>query len=69
MVDWLKARVDPRLHIYAQPTPNSVDAGPPLDYVGFQNGRGITAAHFPAVSLLGTTVGFDEYAPLYVMTL
>ena len=68
MVDWLKARVDPRLHIYAQPTPNSVDAGTP-DYVGFQNGRGITAATFPAVSLLGTAVGFDQYAPLYIMTL
>ena len=67
MVDWLKARVDPRLHIYAQPTPNSVDAGA-IEYVGFQNGRGITAASFPAVSLLGTAVGFDQYAPLYIMT-
>ena len=66
MVDWLKARVDPRIHIYAQPTPNSVDAGA-IDYVGFQNGRGITAASFPAVSLLGTAVGFDQYAPLYIM--
>ena len=26
MVDWLKARNDPRIHIYAQPTPNSVKA-------------------------------------------
>lgn len=67
MVDWLKARVDPRIHIYAQPTPNSVDAGA-IDYVGFQNGRGITAASFPTVSLLGTAVGFDQYAPLYIMT-
>jgi hypothetical protein len=67
MVDWLKARVDPRLHIFAQPTPNSVDT-PPIDYVGFQNGRGITAAPFPAVSLLGTKVGYDEKAALYVMT-
>lgn len=67
MVDWLKARTDPRIHIYGQPTPNSV-ATPPLNYVGFQNGRGITAANFPAVSLLGTAVGYDENAPLYVMT-
>jgi hypothetical protein len=66
MVDWLEARVDPRLHIYGQPTPNSV-ATPPLDYVGFQNGRGITAALFPEISALGTAVAFDEYAPLYVM--
>ncbi len=66
MVDWLEARVDPRLHIYGQPTPNSVTT-PPLDYVGFQNGRGITAAIFPTISMLGTAVAFDEYAPLYVM--
>lgn len=67
IVDWLKARVDPRLHIYGQPTPNSVDAGTP-DYVGFQNGRGITSAFFPGVSLLGTAVAYDETAPLYVLT-
>lgn len=67
MVDWLKARVDPRLHIYGQPTPNSVDAGS-IDYVGFQNGRNITAAPFPLVSLLGTKIGYDETAPLYLMT-
>ncbi len=67
MVDWLKARTDPRLHIYGQPTPNSVDAGS-INYVGFQNGRGITAASFPTISLLGTKVGYTETAPLYVMT-
>ncbi len=67
MVDWLKARVDPRLHIYGQPTPTSVAAGV-IDYVGFQNGRNITAAPFPLVSLLGTQVGYDETAPLYLMT-
>jgi hypothetical protein len=66
MVNWLKARTDPRLHVYGQPTPNSV-ATPPLDYVGFQNGRGITSAPFPAVSLLGTKVGYNEKAPLYVL--
>ena len=67
MVDWLKARNDPRIHIYAQPTPNSVDAGTP-DYVGFQNGRGITSAPFPAISLLGTQIAYTETAPLYLMT-
>jgi hypothetical protein len=67
MVDWLEARVDPRLHIYGQPTPNSV-ATPPLDYVGFQNGREITAAPFPSISILGTKIGYDQYAPLYLMT-
>lgn len=67
MVDWLKARVDPRLHIYGQPTANSV-ATPPLNYVGFQNGRGITAANFPSISVLGTKIAFDENAPIYVLT-
>jgi len=66
MVNWLKARTDPRLHIYGQPTPNSV-ATPPLDYVGFQNGRGITSAPFPAVSLLWTKIAYNEKAPLYVL--
>jgi hypothetical protein len=66
MVDWLKARVDPRLHIYAQPTPNSVAAGV-LDYVGFQNGRAITSANFPSISLLGIDIAFTETAPSYVM--
>jgi len=68
MVNWLKARTDPRIHIYGQPTPNSV-ATPPLDYVGFQNGRGITSASFPAVSLLGTKIAYTEKAPLYVLCL
>ncbi len=68
MVDWLKARNDPRIYIYAQPTPNSVDAGTP-DFVGFQNGRGITSASFPSVSLLGTQIAYTETAPLYLMTL
>jgi hypothetical protein len=68
MVDWLKARTDPRLHIYAQPTPNSV-ATPPLNYVGFQNGREITSAPVPAISLLGTEIAFTETAPLYMLCL
>jgi hypothetical protein len=67
MVEWLLARNDPRIHIYAQPTPNSVDAGAPA-YVGFQNGRAITSALFPAISLLGTQIAYTETAPLYLMT-
>jgi hypothetical protein len=67
MVEWLQARNDPRIHIYAQPTPNSVDAGAPA-YLGFQNGRAITAAPFPAISLLGTQIAYTETAPLYLMT-
>ena len=66
MVNWLLARTDPRIHIYGQPTPNSV-ATPPLGYVGFQNGRGITSAPFPAVSLLGTKIAYTETSPLYVL--
>jgi len=66
MVNWLKARTDPRLHVYGQPTPYSV-ATPPLDYVGFQNGRNITAAIFPTISMLGTAIAFDEFAPLYIL--
>lgn len=66
MVEWLQARNDPRIHIYAQPTPNSVTT-PPLKYLGFQNGRAITSAPFPAVSLLGTKIAYTETAPLYAL--
>jgi hypothetical protein len=66
MIDWLLARNDPRVHVYAQPTPNS-QATPPLKYVGWQNGREVTAAPFPSVSLLGTAIAYDENAPLYLM--
>lgn len=73
MVKWLQARNDPRIHIYAQPTPNSQPAKPEnvvaanLKYVGFQNGREITSAPFPSVSLLGTAIAYNENAPLYLM--
>jgi hypothetical protein len=67
LVDWLKIRNDPRLYIYAQPTPVS-QATPPLNWVGFQNGRNITSAGFPGISLIGTAVAYTETAPLYVMT-
>lgn len=66
IVEWLKARNDPRLPVYAQPTPNSVLAGTP-DYVGQQNGREHLAADLPNVSLLGLAVAYDENAPTYLM--
>ncbi|MBW6500833.1 MAG: SusD/RagB family nutrient-binding outer membrane lipoprotein [Bacteroidales bacterium] len=66
MVDWLKARNDPRIHIYAQPTPNSVAASA-IDYNGYQNGRGETSANFPTVSLLGTKVAYTETQPTFVL--
>ena len=68
MVDFLNDRNDPRVHIYAQPTPNSVDDGTPI-YIGQQNGRAHASADFPNNSLLGTAVVKDEFAPLYVMCL
>ena len=67
MVEYLKARNDPRLPIYAQPTPSSVTAGTP-DWVGEQNGRAHAASDFSAISLLGTAVAYDEHAPIFLMT-
>ncbi|MEN8117273.1 MAG: SusD/RagB family nutrient-binding outer membrane lipoprotein [Bacteroidota bacterium] len=66
MVDYLKDRNDPRVHIYAQPTPKSVEAGTP-EYNGHQNGLGHAAANFANISLLGTAVAYNENAPLYVL--
>ncbi|KPK82678.1 MAG: hypothetical protein AMS27_14340 [Bacteroides sp. SM23_62_1] len=72
MVDWLMQRNDPRIHVYAQPVPNSYDevAGDysGLTYYGFQNGRGITAANFPSISLLGVEIAYKEANPIYVLT-
>lgn len=68
MVDFLNARNDPRVHIYAQPTPKSVAAGAP-EYNGHQNGLAHAAAVFQNISLLGMPVAYDETAPLYVMCL
>ncbi|MBE9511260.1 MAG: SusD/RagB family nutrient-binding outer membrane lipoprotein, partial [Bacteroidetes bacterium] len=70
MVDWLEARNDPRLPVYAQETPNHV-ADPvtyPDPYVGQQNGRAHAAAHFPSISLLGLPVAYDENAPVFILT-
>ena len=68
MVEWLKARNDPRLPDYAQPTPNSVAAGS-IEYVGQQNGSAEVAADFPAISLLGLPVAYDENAPIFILCL
>jgi hypothetical protein len=74
MVNWLEARNDPRLHIYAQPMPESYDLSDPgedfsgLDYDGFQNGSEELSAQFPLISLIGTAVAYDETAPVYLMT-
>ena len=64
MVEYLKVRNDPRLPIYAQPTPSSVTAGTP-DWVGEQNGRAHAASNFSQISLLGTDVAYDENAPTF----
>jgi len=68
IVDFLNDRNDPRVHIYAQPTPKSVTAGTP-EYNGHQNGLSHAAAVFQNISLLGTAVAYSENAPLYVMCL
>jgi hypothetical protein len=70
MVDWLEARNDPRLPVYAQETPNHV-ADPvtyPDPYVGQQNGRAHLSADFPNISLLGLPVAYDENAPVFILT-
>ncbi len=70
MVDWLEARNDPRLPVYAQPTPNYVSdpVTYPDPYVGQQNGRAHAAADFPNISLLGLPVAYDENAPVFILT-
>lgn len=68
IVDYLNARNDPRVHIYAQPIPKSIEAGAP-EYVGSQNGLAHAAATFQNISLLGTAIAYNENASLYVMCL
>lgn len=66
MVDFLNARNDPRVHIYAQPIPKSVTAGAP-EYNGHQNGLKHAAANFANISLLGVAIAYTEKAPLYIL--
>ena len=68
LIDFLNDREDPRVHIYAQPTPKSLEAGQPA-YNGHQNGLAHTAANFANISLLGTVIAYNENSPLYVMCL
>ncbi|MBL7112191.1 MAG: SusD/RagB family nutrient-binding outer membrane lipoprotein, partial [Bacteroidales bacterium] len=70
MVNWLVDRNDPRIHVYAQPRPDSykLDSLDGLRYTGFQNGEKLLSALFPSISLLGTKVAYTETAPLYVLT-
>ena len=70
MIDWLEARNDPRLPVFAQEVPNHVSdpVTYPDAYVGQQNGRAHAAADFPNISLLGLPVAYNETAPLYILT-
>jgi hypothetical protein len=70
IVEYLKARNDPRLPIYAQVVPGHITdpATFPEAYVGEQNGRWHTASDFEAISLLGTAIAYDENAPIYILT-
>ncbi len=66
MVNWLEARNDQRIHIYAQPPADTVAAGY-IVYVGWQNGRGKTSAPITKISLLGTKIAYTETSPLYLL--
>ncbi|WP_167613084.1 SusD/RagB family nutrient-binding outer membrane lipoprotein [Maribellus sediminis] len=68
MVDFLNARTDPRVHVYAQPIPKSVGTDAVV-YNGHQNGLAHAAATFQNISLLGTAIAYTETAPLYVLCL
>ncbi len=66
MTSFLNDRNDPRVHIYAQPTPTSVTAGTPV-YTGNQNGIAEASANFAITSILGTKIAYTETSPLYVL--
>jgi len=68
MVNWLKARDDPRLPVFAQETPDYVNGISTEPYVGEQNGRMQSSTYYPAISLLGILVGYNQNAPLYILT-
>lgn len=68
-IDWLEARNDPRIHVFAQPTGNYVYGHSTDPYTGEQNGLPYYAcADGPAISFLGLRIGYDESAPLYIFT-
>jgi len=68
MVNWLRARNDPRLQVFAQVTQKYAGGQSSEPYVGEQNGLYQIAADFPSVSLLGKQIGYDESVPVYVLT-
>jgi len=68
IVEFLKARNDPRLPIYAQPSPKYVDGDTTVAYTGTQNGLAHAASDFNIVSLLGTDIAYDENAPVFILT-
>jgi hypothetical protein len=67
MINWLEARSDPRLPIYAQMTQDYLNSESSDPYVGAQNGRKLST-DFPAVSKLGERIGYDQTTPVYVLT-
>jgi len=68
IVEWLKARNDPRLHVFAQPTPSYVAGDSTDPYAGEQNGAPYCASDMLKLSKLGLRIGYDETAPLYIFT-
>ncbi len=68
MVNWLRTRNDPRLPVFAQETQDYLSGISTDPYVGEQNGRNQQSSDFPAISLLGLRIGYDEAAPLYLLT-
>lgn len=65
LIDYLVARNDPRLAIYANPTKESKDAGTP-EYVGQPSGGDLLAQS--KVSLLGDAFVGNLASPLYLQT-
>ena len=68
MVNWLRTRNDPRLPVFAQETQDYLNGVSTDPYVGEQNGRNQQSSDFPTISLLGVRIGYDETAPLYILT-
>jgi hypothetical protein len=66
MIDWLKDRNDPRIEVYSQKTDSSLH-GESEAYIGLQNGRD-QEANISSISRLGTRIGYDPKAPLYLLT-
>src|SRR4030042_4887889 len=70
MVNWLLARNDPRLPVYAQPIARDSLEGvfvPRPTYVGQQNGAAVQPV-LAERSMLGTVIAYDPAAPHYLLT-